>query len=90
MAKKKIDIAISHALSISLGKSKPLPTTIPHATMDPADAESNPLNMLTAGPNQVFTVKHGVLVMDLKEVQKVSRVEIRRDPNGDLIITLHE
>jgi len=106
---KKVSIAISHALTVSMkapdvppsiphGEAPPDDGTIPHGEAPPDDGsvphgeahDSNPLSMLVNGPNEVFSVAHGVLIMDLPDAQKVSRVEIKRQDNGDLLITLIE
>lgn len=60
------------------------------ATLDASATESNPLSMLVNGPNEVFSVAHGPVMMELPDAQKVSRVAIKRHENGDLLITLIE
>ena len=95
---KRIDIALSSALSSMKlmnvhGEADPMSmlTAPSSGAAETIHGEAEGVGS-SAGrkPKVGAECIHGVCSMSLPAPQKVSRVEVRRGPSGELIITLHE
>jgi len=96
---RKIDIALSKALISSKDEPKALPLT--GEKPDPSELlehDQNSSTLTIHGRTAVRTIHgkaaiesiHGAISLKLDEGQMVTRVELKRDENGDIIIELHE
>jgi hypothetical protein len=99
---KKIEIAISKALSVKVTSGTATSETFVHGAAPvhetfvhgAAPVAPNPLDLIAGGgaaaaPVELFTFVHGAASV-MMPAQQVSRLEIHQDDNGDLTVTLLE
>jgi hypothetical protein len=90
---KRTDIRISNALAINIhGAANPLDMMTENAGVSPNvhGAAGELLAAPTNEEGQQIVCVHGACVVQLDSPHIVSRVEVTRGPDGELMITLHE